>query len=74
MGNRRDHRCSRDFCTSAGNLIGSDIFNLVGVLGLAGMLVPLHIDEAVYANRLEANKSRRCLPRSFGCYALGDGF
>ncbi len=29
---------------SAGNLIGSDIFNLVGVLGLAGMIRPLHID------------------------------
>lgn len=31
---------------SAGNLIGSDIFNLVGVLGLAGMLGPLHVEEA----------------------------
>ncbi len=29
---------------AAGNLIGSDIFNLVGVLGLAGMLRPLQID------------------------------
>ncbi len=29
---------------AAGNLIGSDIFNLAGVLGLAGMLRPLHID------------------------------
>jgi len=36
----------RRFGISAGNLIGSDIFNLVGVLGLAGMLMPLHIDEA----------------------------
>ena len=36
----------RRFGISAGNLIGSDIFNLVGVLGLAGMLTPLHIDEA----------------------------
>ena len=31
---------------SAGNLIGSDIFNLLGVLGVAGMLHPLEIDEA----------------------------
>ncbi len=31
---------------SAGNLIGSDIFNLVGVLGLAGMIRTLHIDLA----------------------------
>lgn len=31
---------------SAGNLIGSDIFNLLGVLGVAGILRPLEIDEA----------------------------
>jgi cation:H+ antiporter len=29
---------------SIGNLIGSDLYNLLGVLGLAGMLGPLHID------------------------------
>lgn len=29
---------------SAGNLIGSDLYNLLGVLGLAGMLRPLTID------------------------------
>ena len=28
----------------------------------------------VYTNRLEANKSRRYLSRSSGCYALGYGF
>jgi len=31
---------------SLGNLIGSDLFNLMGVLGLAGMLGPLRIDPA----------------------------
>jgi len=31
---------------SIGNLIGSDLYNLLGVLGLAGMLGPLRIDEA----------------------------
>jgi cation:H+ antiporter len=31
---------------SLGNLIGSDLYNLMGVLGLAGMLGPLHIDPA----------------------------
>ena len=36
----------RRFGISARKLIGSDIFNLVGVLGLAGMLMPLHINEA----------------------------
>jgi cation:H+ antiporter len=30
---------------SAGNLIGSDIFNLLGVLGLAGILRPVGVDE-----------------------------
>jgi Ca2+/Na+ antiporter len=29
---------------SAGNIIGSDIFNLLGVLGLAGMLHPVEVD------------------------------
>jgi len=29
---------------SAGNLIGSNIFNLLGVLGLAGMLRPVNVD------------------------------
>jgi cation:H+ antiporter len=31
---------------SAGNLIGSDLYNLLGVLGLAGTLRPLTIDQA----------------------------
>ncbi|RME84162.1 MAG: sodium:calcium antiporter [Planctomycetota bacterium] len=31
---------------SAGNLIGSDIFNMYGVLGLAALIRPLHIDPA----------------------------
>jgi cation:H+ antiporter len=31
---------------SIGNLIGSDLYNLLGVLGLAGMLGPLTIDPA----------------------------
>ena len=30
---------------SAGNLIGSDLYNMLGVLGLAGMLRPLTIDK-----------------------------
>jgi cation:H+ antiporter len=29
---------------SAGNLIGSDIFNLLGVLGLAGLMHPVGVD------------------------------
>ena len=32
------------YAISAGNVIGSDIFNLLGVLGLAGMLRPVEID------------------------------
>lgn len=32
------------YAISAGNVIGSDIFNLLGVLGLAGMLRPMEID------------------------------
>ncbi len=32
------------YSISAGNLIGSDLYNLLGVLGLAGMLRPLTID------------------------------
>lgn len=35
---------------SAGNLIGSDIFNLLGVLGIASMLKPLHIMQAEYTS------------------------
>lgn len=35
---------------SAGNLIGSDIFNLLGVLGLASMLKPLHIMQTEYTS------------------------
>ncbi|MBE9551166.1 MAG: calcium/sodium antiporter [Proteobacteria bacterium] len=34
------------YSISAGNLIGSDLYNLLGVLGLAGMLRPLTIDAA----------------------------
>lgn len=34
----------RRFDISAGNLIGSDIYNLLGVLGLAGMLRPVGVD------------------------------
>jgi len=34
----------RRYAMSIGNLIGSDLYNLLGVLGLAGMLGPLHID------------------------------
>jgi len=32
------------YAISAGNLIGSDIFNLLGVLGVAGMMRPVDID------------------------------
>lgn len=35
---------------SAGNLIGSDIFNLLGVLGIASMLKPLHIMQTEYTS------------------------
>jgi cation:H+ antiporter len=34
------------YSISAGNLIGSDLFNMLGVLGLAGILRPLTIDAA----------------------------
>ena len=34
------------YSISAGNLIGSDLYNLLGVLGLAGILRPLTIDAA----------------------------
>jgi cation:H+ antiporter len=34
----------RRYSISAGNLIGSDLFNMLGVLGLAGTLRPLTID------------------------------
>jgi cation:H+ antiporter len=33
------------FDISAGNLVGSDIFNLLGVLGLAGSLHPVDVDQ-----------------------------
>ena len=32
------------FAMSAGNVVGSDIFNLLGVLGVAGMLRPMSVD------------------------------
>ncbi|HSG43020.1 MAG TPA: calcium/sodium antiporter [Anaerolineales bacterium] len=35
---------------SAGNLIGSDIFNLLGVLGLAAVLQPMTIDPSAYSS------------------------
>jgi cation:H+ antiporter len=37
---------------SAGNVIGSDIFNVLGVLGLAGMLHPMPLDPAARASLL----------------------
>jgi cation:H+ antiporter len=33
-----------------GNLIGSDLFNLLGVLGLAGIINPTQIGEAIYSS------------------------
>lgn len=36
----------RRFDISAGNLIGSDIFNLLGVLGVAGLVRPVVVDPA----------------------------
>lgn len=35
---------------SAGNLVGSDLFNLLGVLGLAGLLVPLTVNPAAQSS------------------------
>jgi len=35
---------------SAGNLIGSDIFNLLGVLGLAATIRPMAVDSSVYSS------------------------
>ncbi|MBO9362693.1 MAG: sodium:calcium antiporter [Thermoflexus sp.] len=35
---------------SAGNLIGSDIFNLLGVLGLAAAIRPITVDPSVYSS------------------------
>lgn len=37
---------------SAGNLIGSDIFNLLGVLGVAGMIQTLTVSPAAYGSLL----------------------
>jgi cation:H+ antiporter len=37
---------------SAGNLIGSDLFNLLGVLGLAGLLNPMTVDPAAQSSVL----------------------
>ena len=31
-----------------GNLIGSDLFNLLGVLGLAGMINPSNLDQSIF--------------------------
>ncbi len=33
---------------SLGNLIGSDLFNLLGVLGLAAIIKPLHVSAEAY--------------------------
>lgn len=35
---------------SLGNLIGSDLFNLLGVLGLSAMLQPLHVSQEIWLN------------------------
>lgn len=35
---------------SVGNLVGSDLFNLLGVLGLAAILRPLHVTPDAYIN------------------------
>jgi cation:H+ antiporter len=35
---------------SAGNLLGSDLFNLLGVLGLAAFMRPLTVDRAAYSS------------------------
>lgn len=37
---------------SAGNLIGSDLFNLMGVLGLAGMMRSMQVDQAAWYSLL----------------------
>ena len=37
---------------AVGNLIGSDLFNLLGVLGLAGMINPAMIKEDIYGSIL----------------------
>ncbi|WP_420630868.1 calcium/sodium antiporter [Candidatus Leptofilum sp.] len=39
-------------CMSAGNLIGSDLFNLLGVLGLAGLLHPMVVAPAAQSSIL----------------------
>ena len=33
---------------AVGNLIGSDLFNLLGVLGLAGMINPSNLDQSIF--------------------------
>ncbi len=35
---------------SAGNLIGSDLYNLLGVLGLAAVIRPLNVESAAYSS------------------------
>jgi cation:H+ antiporter len=37
---------------SAGNLIGSDLFNIIGVLGLAAIIHPMHINPSAYSSLL----------------------
>jgi len=37
---------------SAGNLIGSDIFNVLGILGLAGVITPMQINPSAYGSLL----------------------
>jgi cation:H+ antiporter len=36
----------RQYGLSVGNIIGSDLFNILGVLGLAGILPGMHVDPA----------------------------
>lgn len=40
---------------SAGNLIGSDIFNLLGVLGLTGLINPMTITPDAFGSFLMLN-------------------
>ncbi|MFL3009203.1 MAG: sodium:calcium antiporter [Candidatus Neomarinimicrobiota bacterium] len=35
---------------AVGNLIGSDLFNLLGVLGLAGIINPSYISQDIYSS------------------------
>jgi cation:H+ antiporter len=37
---------------SAGNLIGSNLFNVLGVLGLASWIHPLHVENSAYVSMI----------------------